>query len=302
VAVVADRATSVLDRLKNKAKEAGKSYQVCLQLFCQEEMLRRVAHSNYTNNLILKGGLFIYCLCGFESRPTVDIDFLLWHKNNALDEVELMMKNITSIDTGNDFITFDIKKVEPISEHREYSGVRAQIIGKIKNTRSPFDIDFGIGDVIVPKSEKRVMTALLSDFSNPEINTYSIESTIAEKFDAIISRMELTSRMKDYYDIYFFANTFNFDGRKLQEAIFETLQNRGTPYDSDTFENIIGFAKRDDMNVKWRNFLRKLKITKPEFGEVTKVLKAFLGDIFEAILNETELFGCWDKDKCQWKE
>ena len=33
--------------------------------------------------------------------------------------------------------------------------------------------------------------------------TYSLESTIAEKFDAILQRFELTGRMKDFYDIYY---------------------------------------------------------------------------------------------------
>ena len=33
-----DIASSVLARLKNKAKESGKSYQLCLQLFCQEDI------------------------------------------------------------------------------------------------------------------------------------------------------------------------------------------------------------------------------------------------------------------------
>ncbi|WP_396022497.1 nucleotidyl transferase AbiEii/AbiGii toxin family protein [Clostridium estertheticum] len=40
--------------------------------------------------------------------------------------------------------------------------------------------------------------------------TYSLESTIAEKFDAIISRIELSSRMKDYYDIFYLANRVIF--------------------------------------------------------------------------------------------
>ena len=38
---MADVAASVLARLKKIAKESGRSYQLCLQLFCQEEFLRR---------------------------------------------------------------------------------------------------------------------------------------------------------------------------------------------------------------------------------------------------------------------
>ena len=72
-----DRGASVLARLKNKAKESGRSYQLCLQLFCQEEFLRRLENSKYAENFVLKGGLFIYSITEFDSRVTVDIDFLL---------------------------------------------------------------------------------------------------------------------------------------------------------------------------------------------------------------------------------
>ncbi len=34
---MADIVASVLARLKNKAKKSGRSYQLCLQFFCQEE-------------------------------------------------------------------------------------------------------------------------------------------------------------------------------------------------------------------------------------------------------------------------
>jgi len=71
---MADKAASILARLKNKAIEKGISYQLCLQLFCQEEFLRRVQKSAYADHLVLKGGLFIYTLTEFESRATVDID------------------------------------------------------------------------------------------------------------------------------------------------------------------------------------------------------------------------------------
>ena len=57
---MADVAASVLERLKSKAAKSGMSYQLCLQLFCQEEFLRRLEKSKYAENLVLKGGLFLY--------------------------------------------------------------------------------------------------------------------------------------------------------------------------------------------------------------------------------------------------
>lgn len=72
---MADIATSVLARLKNKAQASGRSYPLCLQLFCQEDFLRRLEKSKYAENFVLKGGLFIYSLTDFGSRITVHVDF-----------------------------------------------------------------------------------------------------------------------------------------------------------------------------------------------------------------------------------
>ena len=59
---MADVAASVLAKLRNKAKASGISYQQCLQLFVQEEFLRKLSKSGCEDTLILKGGLFIYTL------------------------------------------------------------------------------------------------------------------------------------------------------------------------------------------------------------------------------------------------
>lgn len=50
---MADLATSVLARLKNNSKLNGRSYQLSLQLFCQEEFLRRLEKSKYSENFVL---------------------------------------------------------------------------------------------------------------------------------------------------------------------------------------------------------------------------------------------------------
>lgn len=111
-----------------------------------------------------------------------------------------------------------------------------------------------MGDIIVPCAEKRTINTQLPDFEAPVIKTYSLESTIAEKFDAILQRFELTGRMKDFYDIYYLARTFEFNGAKLQAAIFEILQRRGTPYDRDRFKRIVALADDEDMQKRWKFF------------------------------------------------
>lgn len=255
---MADIAASVLARLKNKAKEAGRSYQLCLQLFCQEEFLRRLEKSKYAENLVLKGGLFIYSVTDFDSRVTVDVDFLLRKVPNTPEQLKPVLEEIIATPTGNDFITFEIKSIEPIAVAKKYAGIGASVVARIKNTKTPFGIDFGVGDVIVPKQEKRQIPTQLDDFSAPTINTYSLETTIAEKIDAILSLMEFSSRMKDYYDIYYLANKFDFDGATLTEALRKTFKNRGHAFTVEQFEQVMAFDGEEAMQKKWKAFCRKI--------------------------------------------
>ena len=292
-----DMGTSVLARLKNKAKETGRPFQLHLQLFCQEEFLRRLAASKYAQNLVLKGGLFIYTLTNFESRATVDVDFLLRQLPGTVEDVKKIVDEIIAVDCGNDFITFTSRGFEMISPQRKYKGVSFQLVGHIKNTRTPFDVDFGIGDVIVPTSQARTIPVQLDGFDSPEVMTYSLESTVAEKFDALLQRMELTSRMKDIYDIYYLATMFDFDGRALQQAIFETLQNRGTDYDKNSFDRVIALADDSNIQVRWRQYLRRTKMPELDLKEVMPVIDRFLRPVWDAIVTEQEILARWDSKK-----
>ena len=290
---MADIAVSVLARLKNKAKESGRSYQLCLQLFCQEEFLRRLEKSKYAENLVLKGGLFLYSLTDFDSRVTVDVDFLLRRIPNTPEQLKGILEEIIAVHTGNDFITFEIKAVAPIAVAKKYAGIGASIVTRIKNTRTPFSIDFGVGDVIVPKQEKRKIPTQLDDFVAPTINTYSIETTVAEKIDAILSLMEFSSRMKDYYDIYYLANKFDFDGKVLTEALKKTFENRGHSFTIEQFEQVMNFDNDEEMQKKWKAFVRKIDIKTDDFSTVLKTIKTFLTEPFTAAVRDKEFTEKW---------
>lgn len=297
---MADIAASVLAKLKNKAKADRISYQQCLQLFFQEEFLRKLAGSKYAENFVLKGGLFIYTLTNFESRATVDVDFLMRGLNNDLARMDEIIQEILAVDTGNDFVTFKASKTEPIAVQRKYHGISTQITGYIKNVRVPFNVDIGVGDVIVPKAERRNIQTQLDGYEKPEILTYSLESTIAEKFDAILQRLELTGRMKDFYDIYYLSRTFDFDGLKLQTAIQETLQNRGTAFERDSFDRVLALAEDEGMQTKWRYFLRTLENPEVEFHTVMRAIEAFIKPVWDKLLAEEEFNSGWNSVVGSW--
>lgn len=297
---MADIAASVLARLKNKAKESGRSYQLCLQLFCQEEFLRRLEKSQYAENLVLKGGLFIYSVTDFDSRVTVDVDFLLRKVPNTPEQLQTVIETIISTPSGNDFVTFEIKDIAPIAVAKKYAGIGVSLVARIKNTKTPFSIDFGVGDVIVPKQEKRKIPTQLEDFDSPTVNTYSIETTVAEKIDAILSLMEFSSRMKDYYDIYYLANKFDFDGKVLTEALRKTFQNREHNFTAEQFEQVMSFDEDTAMQKKWKAFVRKIDTKTDDFGTVLKTIKVFLTKPFTAAVGDKEFTEKWSANNGEW--
>ena len=297
---MADMAASVLARLKNNAAASGRSLQLCLQLFCQEEFLRRLEKSRYADHFVLKGGLFVYSVTNFDSRVTVDVDFLLRKLPNTPEQIKTVLEEIIAVSTGNDFVTFEIKDVAPIAVTKKYAGIGATVLARIKNTKTPFSIDFGVGDVIVPGYERRKLPTQLDDFEAPTVNTYSLETTVAEKLDAILSLMEFSSRMKDYYDLYYLANKFDFDGATLSEALQKTFHNRGHHFTAEQFEQITNFCHDDAMQKKWRAFCRKTDIKTDDYGVVLDVIREFLKKPFMAAIKGDIYTDTWSAAEDKW--
>ena len=237
----------------HQIKETGINYQTCLQLFAQEEFLRKLEMSRYAENLVLKGGMFLYTISNYEGRPTMDIDF----------------------------ITMEVLGMREITPEKKYPGIGINLVAHIKNVRIPFSVDIGVDDVIVPGAVKRTVTTRLEGFKEPNIYTYSLESTMAEKFDAILKRMTASSRMKDFYDIYYWSQVFDFEGRVLQEAIFETLQHRGTPYERDSMEQIRAFDQNEFLQKLWNNYNPGPGIEKPDFSSVLVQIDRFISPVYE---------------------
>lgn len=256
--------------------------------------------SQYAENLVLKGGLFIYSVTDFDSRVTVDVGFLLRKVPNTPEQLQTVIETIISTPTGNDFVTYEIKNIMPIAVAKKYAGIGVSLVARIKNTKTPFSIDFGVGDVIVPKQQKRRIPTQLDDFTAPTVNTYSLETTIAEKIDAILSLMEFSSRMKDYYDIYYLANKFDFDGATLTEALRKTFENRGHTFTAEQFELVMTFSSNDAMKKKWKAFVRKIDSETDDFSMVLKTIKFFLSKPFIAAMEDKELTIQWSAQNGEW--
>jgi hypothetical protein len=126
-------------------------------------------------------------------------------------------------------------------------------------------------------------------------------NSFAEKFDAILKRMEATSRMKDFFDIYYLSSLFDFEGHKLQEAIWKTLQNRKTPYENKSFDHISEFRDNVFLLEQWKRYQPSIQMELPEFSIVIERLQLFLQPVFNAIVRENEFFMSWSSTLQVWE-
>jgi predicted nucleotidyltransferase component of viral defense system len=294
---VVDKAASLLGRLKNLSMHKEIPLQQTLNLYCQEEFIRRLSKSRFKDNLILKGGFLLYSLSGFETRPTIDADYLLRKHDNDENSIRIMVREILNVETENVYIKFEIRSLEKINEIKEYNGIRISILGIIGNTKTPFSIDFGVGDVVVPMPIERSISVMLEGVAVPKILTYSLESTIAEKFDAIMALGPLTSRMKDFYDIYYLALTFNFDGNILKKAIKSTFNIRKRKLTAESLELLKGLSGYEKILNYWEKFCYSVLQDSLDLSLVINIIIGFLDPPVKAIIQNSEFKKKWIKDK-----
>jgi hypothetical protein len=118
---------------------------------------------------------------------------------------------------------------------------------------------------------------VILDFPAPQIRSYSRESTIAEKFEAMVKLGIMNSRMKDFWDIWLLSRRFNFDGKTLAEAIVKTFSTRHTVIPADPFVFTPAFMRDTGKAAQWKAFLRKNRLVNvpDNFEQVVHVVTVF---------------------------
>ena len=222
-------AASIHAHLKNEAEGQGRPFAELLQYYGIERFLYRLSRSKYMDKFILKGGLLFYGWNIPLRRPTRDVDFR-GYLDNSDESVPQAIKDVIAEPVPDDGITFDPRTiaVERTQIDADYEGVRIKFTRHLGRARIPMQIDIGFSDVLASHAEQVDYPTLLGDTKSPRLKGYPRESTVSEKFHAMIRHAALNSRFKDYYDIRLLAENFEFDGRSLQKAIEKTFAKRQT--------------------------------------------------------------------------
>lgn len=264
-------AKSLIDKLKNKAEQNNITVNEVLQNYMFERILERLSISEYKNNFILKGGVLLSSIMGIDTRTTMDMDTCLKGINLTEEQLYKVLKNILDTDV-KDGVTFEIKNSKPIREDDEYGGLKYNILAKFDNIKVNLSIDIATGDVITP-GEIEYNYKMMFEDKALKIMTYNIESIIAEKFQTIISRNVLNSRMKDFYDLYYLIKYSTFSKDDLRLAIEKTFDKRNTDIKLIN-SNISVIQESDLLQDLWKTYSQKHKYTKDiKFEDIIETIK-----------------------------
>ena len=288
---------SARQRLLNRAKIDRRPFNELLQYYAMERFLYRLSKSVHADRFILKGALMLRVWNSPEFRPTMDID-MLGRTSNEVPKIIAQIRDILSADVEPDGLTFDPDSItaERITEDADYAGIRIRFPGKLGSARINMQVDIGFGDVVYPEPVELSFPAMLN-YPAPLLLCYSRESSVAEKLEAMVKLGQLNSRMKDFYDILYFAKNYEFKKDKLNEAILITFKQRETNIEQRG--NIFNekFGNDDQLQKFWIAFLTRTKLTEENnFSEVVKKISSFIEPVFYA-----ETKNNWNSENWVWE-
>lgn len=271
----------LFEKSKELSKESGLTQLELYQRFMFERILERISVSKYNENFILKGGLLLSAMLGINSRSTRDMDISIKGIDVSQEKMLGILNEILAIDIG-DKVKFDVVNITDIRADDEYGGNKYHLVGKLENLKVSLEIDISTGDEITPKE---LNFEYISIFENKKIyiDTYNIETILAEKIETILRRGKYNTRMKDYYDVYFFLTKLKNDIDLIifKQALNNTLRKREAFEYYNDYKQILDLLSNDDRITNyWGNYAKKTKYAENiESKEIIRVLRKFLDSI-----------------------
>lgn len=264
--------------VKNIAKSKNISAQLVLQNYMMERFIERISLSNYRENIIVKGGLLISSIVGLESRTTMDIDMTV--KGKTVDEMSILsiIRKISNIKI-DDGVLFEVVNINEIREIDEYLGYRISLIANMPPMKIPLKLDITTGDKIIPK-EVNYSYPLMFENRSVSITAYNLETILSEKIETIISRGNLNTRMRDFYDVYILLKLQedNINYEVLGIALSQTAKKRGSINVIKNYKEIVeAIQVSSTMIDRWKNYqISSTYAQNIEFFEICKILDKVL--------------------------
>ena len=223
---MSSKSMSFKAKINNYAKVNHLPAQVVLQNVMFERFLDRLSKSEYRDKFVIKGGILASALVGLDTRATMDLDMTLRKLTLTEEKVREAVEKICVVDLSDD-ISFRINSVAPIRRDDVYGGFRVKIEALYEDIVTPLSIDVSTGDVITPEAVEYEIGGIMDDTVRIKVWGYNIETALAEKVETILSRGVLTTRPRDFYDVYILEKTQKYRPDLFREALQATAEHRG---------------------------------------------------------------------------
>ena len=271
--------------IKILAKEIENKYDLnyyeILQRYMFERILERISVSNYQDNFILKGGLLLSAMFGIGNRMTKDMDATITGIDVSKDKMLKVLNEILSINL-KDGVKFDVVDITDIREDDEYGGNKYHIVGKLQSLKVNLEIDISTGDKVTPR-ELKYKYPLIFENRTIIISSYNIETILAEKIETVLRRGVFNSRMKDFYDIYYFLTKLRKDINIniLKEAVDNTFTKRNSFEYLNDYEQIIdSIIGNERIEKLWNVYSNKYKYANDiDINEILNLLKSIINEV-----------------------
>lgn len=268
-------AQSTKDKLRNIAREKNIDFNCVMRFYMYDRFIERLSKSQYRDNFVLKGGFYLSRLFGIDNRSTMDIDAAIRKAKFTNSNIIKMITDIININI-NDNVKLNIIKTEPIRTEDEYGGLRITIVFNLETIKDQFHIDVATGDPIYPRPISFNYESLI-DNEVYKVWSYNLETVLAEKIETILSKLETSSRMKDYYDIYLIYK-FKFDTinkEKFRGSVEKTFKKR--KFDADLMTNLSIVKESKVLRERWLSYSRKNSYARDvEFEETLECLEKLI--------------------------
>jgi abortive infection protein abiGII len=247
---------SLKGKIRNIAHSKNLRSQEVLQMFFFERFLERLSKSKYKFNFVIKGGLLISSMIGIDNRTTMDMDTTIKGVPLKAEVIRNIVSEIINVEV-DDGIEFEITDISHIREEDEYENFRVHLIANFGGIKNDMKIDITTGDAITPKEIEYLYPCMFQEESL-RVLAYPLETILAEKYESVIKRNILTTRMRDFYDLYNLYNLrkedINFN--ILKQAIISTATRRESlPIMKQVIEIIEDIKDDDYLKELWKVYL-----------------------------------------------
>jgi hypothetical protein len=288
-------AASVRQRLLNLSQKRGEEFQSLLVRYANERLIYRLAASPHVDDFILKGAMLLYAWSPYPFRATQDVD-LLGRGEITAEQLGAVFRGLCTAAVVDDGLVFqaDSVRVGLIRQEDEYGGFRVKLQARLTSARIDLQVDVGVGDAVARPALIDYPTLL--DFPAPRLRAYSRETSVAEKFHAMVDHGLENSRMKDFFDVWVLSREFAFEGAALTAAIAATFDRRGTAIPEGTPAAFTAEFTADGAKAKqWKAFLVRARVAKdpPAFDILLALVADFLQPAVDAARTRTELRSTW---------